>query len=371
MRAKRNLTATIALATIAVLVFLSGCGDGSQAECTLTEDAAACGNGFVITKDDVAQRIEKQRKGMGAMVPAEDADGDGVLDETFTNYRRQVTQQLAREELQRIEVERRGIVVTEDEMIERMHLVAEDSFLGDYDAMIKDFADKGFTIQDLYDDVRPQLELEKLEEQLRSEVNVTDDDALAYYQENRGQYVQPDRVTARQLITDDEAAARAAVARARGGEPFINIIAELSVDPEKDVKKGSLGLVSPGQLAPELDAALFQLRAGEFSEPVKVGSQWYVMTVEALVPGYDYSFEEKKDEIIYLESNRQYSAKFNELRDRLMAEANVIFHPDYDPNLVIDRSEENPAADIEQADPAAGTGQPSPDTALPVEVPQS
>ncbi|MHB1003528.1 MAG: peptidylprolyl isomerase [Thermoleophilia bacterium] len=368
MRAKRNLIFVLALSA---LVFLAGCGNDEKAECTLPDDAAACVDDFIITKDDVATRIEKQRKAFGAMVPAEDADGDGVLDEGFTNHRREVTRQLAREELQRREVERRGITVTDEEIHERMLLVAEDSFLGDYDAMIKDYADKGITLEELQEDVRPQLELEKLELELRADIEVTDDDALKYYQENIGQYVQPDRVTARQLIADDEATAREAVTRTRAGEPFVNVVTELSVDPAKADKKGALGLVSPGQLAPELDSALFALKVGEISEPVQVGNQWYVVAVEATVPGYDYSFEEKKEEIRYLQSNLLYSEKFKELKSRLEAEAVVTYHPDYDPELIVDRSEEEAAPDAGDFAPADGAEQSLPGGEQPIEVPQS
>lgn len=368
MRAKRNLIFILALSA---LVVLAGCGNDEKAECTLPEDAAACVDDFIITKDDVTNRIEKQRKAFGAMVPAEDANGDGVPDEAFTNHRREVTRQLAREELQRREVERREIVVTDAEIQERMLMVAEDSFLGDYDAMIQDYADKGITIEELYDDVRPQLELEKLELELRADIEVTDDDALKQYQENIGQYVQPDRVTARQLIADDEATAREAVTRTRAGEPFVNVVSELSVDPAKNEKKGALGLVSPGQLAPELDSALFALKVGEISEPVQAGNQWYVVAVEATVPGYNYSFEEKKEEIKYLQSNLLFSEKFKELKTQLEAEAVVTYNPDYDPELIIDRSDENAEPDAGDFQPTDATDQALPGGEQPVVVPQS
>ena len=369
MRAMRNLTLILAVAAMGVLLLVAGCSSDEEAECTLTADAAACVDETIITKDDVAARIEKQRKVFGPMVPAEDDNGDGVPDESFTNYRREVTKQLVREELQRREIARRGIVVTDDEVKQAMQQVAEDSYLGDYEAMIQDYAAKGISEADLMEDVRPQLELSKLEEELRADIEVSDDEELEYYQQNIGQYVQPERYTTRQLITDDEATAQQAVARARAGEPFIDLVEELSVDPQKEQKKGSLGLVSPGQLSPELDAALFSLEVGEISDPVKAGNQWYVLTVEAVVPGYDYPFDEKKEEIKFLRSNQLYADKFNALRDQLMGDAAIAFHPDYDPDLIIVREQQS-APTEENAPVDSATGQ-QPGMESPVAVPQS
>jgi len=365
----RNLTFVLALAALGAVLLVAGCGE-EKAECDLPEGAAACVDEAIITQDDVARRIEKQRKAFGAMVPAEDADEDGVLDEGFTNYRREVTKQLVREELQRREVERRGIVVTDEEILEAMQNVAEESFLGDYDAMVADYASKGFSLEELKADVRPQLELEKLEEELRADIEVTDDDALEYYEQNIGQYVQPDRYTARQLITDDQQTATQAVERARAGEPFLALVEELSVDPQKEQKKGSLGLVSPGQLAPEMDAALLTMQVGDISEPIQAGSQWYVLTVEAIVPGYEFSFEEKKEEIKYLRGNQLYSEAYKELRDRLMNEAAITFHPDYDPELIIEREAEG-EGDAQEAAPAGTATQQAPGAEVPVQVPES
>lgn len=375
MRLKHFLATIFITAGVAVALAISGCSE-EKAECDLPEGAAACVDDFIITKDDVAAYIDKQRKVYGPMVPAEDADGDGVLDESFTDYRREATRQLVRIELQKRETDRRGIEVTDDEIMERMQVVAEDSFLGDFDAMIQDYAEKGITIEDLKDDVRPQLELEKLEEQLRSDIEVTEDDALDYYNENIGQYVQPDRYTVRQLITDDEQTARQAVDRARDGEAFIELVDELSVDPDKQNKRGTLGLVSTGtgQMPPELDTVVPTLEVGKVSEPINIGSKWYVVTVEAKVPGYNYSFDEKKDEIIFIRSNQLYADVFKDLKTELENEAAITYDPDYDPGL-IDREDESAAADeaapADIAAPADAATQQTPGMEVPVEVPQS
>jgi parvulin-like peptidyl-prolyl isomerase len=304
------------------------------------------------------------------MIAAEDANGDGVLDEQFTNLRREVSKQLVREELQAQEELRRNVAVAEEEIDEYILAYADESFLGDYDAMIADYEEKGVTPEELRDQARKDLGLIKLEEELRKDIEVTDDDALDYYNEHIVQYVQPDRKTVRQLITDDEATAAAAATRARAGEPFFDLVVELSVDPEKQDKKGSLGLVSPGQLAPELDAALEGMAIGDISDPIEVGSNWYVLTVESTVPGYNYTFEEKKEEIKFLYGNQQYADIYKALLARLLDETAINFHPDYDPDLVVDLEAEGGDGQAQEAAPApvedAGA---SPDAAIPVEVP--
>jgi parvulin-like peptidyl-prolyl isomerase len=382
MRAKRNLMLLSALMILGgIIVFSSGCGDDDPAEsgsswrdvvegeCTLTDDAAACVDETIITKDDVAARIESLRRVYGAMVPAEDADGDGVLDEAFTNLRREVANKLVNEELRLKEEERRGISVTEEEIDILLFAFADESYLGDYDAMVSDYEEKGVSIDELREDARRDIGFQKLEEDIRKDIEVTDEDALDYYMEHEAQYVQPDRLTTRQLITDDEATAQAAVTRALAGESMVDLVVELSVDPEKQDKKGSLGLVSPGQLAPELDAVLVNMEMGDISEPIQVGSKWYVLTVEGTVPGYNYSFEEKKEEIKFLYGNQQYAEKFKEINESLLSNTTLNYDIDYDPDLIVDLGQSDEG---EEQDTVTATGDEAvaaPETPLPVEVP--
>ncbi|MBE0428471.1 MAG: peptidyl-prolyl cis-trans isomerase [Thermoleophilia bacterium] len=307
-----GLFGTIAIAGLA------GCG-------SLPDDAAASVNGEIITKAEVADRIDNLRKVYSAMIPSEEDEAG------YGDLRREVADQLVREELERQETEKRGITVSEAEIDERMEYTAEEKFLGDTVRMIEEFEGMGISVEQMRDDIRRTILHEKMEADIGKDIQVTDEDARDYYERNIGQYVQPERRQVRQIITSDEADAAAAVSRLRAGEDMLQLVSEISIDETAAARRGALGLVSPGQLAPELDQAISGLGNGEISDPVRLGEQWYVFKVENIIPAMLRSFEDVRNEIIVIYGGQLYSQKWREFVSEVYDNASIKFDKEYDP----------------------------------------
>ncbi len=299
----------------------------------LPDDAAARVNDIVITRDDVDARIENLRKSYGPMIPQADADGDGELECEYTNFRRDTTEQLVQEELEAQQAEEMGISVSEQEIDDAIQETADDGFLGDVDRLLQSYYDRGFTSEELRADVERTLLHDKVMNEAIGPIEVTDEDIRAYYERNIDQYQQPERRTARQLVTNDEATARAAVQRARAGEDFIELVRELSVDPEVQDKLGSLGLLVPGALTGELDSVVFSLGSLEISDPIPVAGQWYVVKVETIIPPVDIPLEQEKENIREFAGNEMGATRWREFVDDVYEDASVDYNPDYDPGL--------------------------------------
>lgn len=298
---------------------VSGCGG-------LPDNAAAARvNGHVITKDDVKIRVDLLRKKLGAMVPDE-SEGD-----FFSNFQREVTDKLVQEWLEKEETDRRGIKVTEEEIDARLQEIADESYLGSVEELMKEEAlDIGLTEEELGEQVRRDLLHEKLLQDVGKDIVVTDEDARDYYQRNVAQYVQPERRQVRQIITDSESSATVAVSRIRAGESFISLVDQVSIDPLAQQKKGALNLISPGQLAPGLDKVVYSLPIGQVSDPIRLGEQWYILLVENIVPPVDNPFEEVKDEIKGLYGNQIFSERYRALVVEVYENAEKDFDPQYD-----------------------------------------
>jgi parvulin-like peptidyl-prolyl isomerase len=84
-------------------------------------------------------------------------------------------------------------------------------------------------------------------------------------------------------------------------------------------------------LPPELDRAALSLAVGQVSDPVKAGEQWYVLTVENIVPPLQKSFEEVKEEIKTLSGNQIFVERYRALVDEIYGAADIRFDPGYDP----------------------------------------
>lgn len=328
MRAKVIGVLLVSVGLMGIAVLLTGCGG-------LSDDTAATVNGKVITKDDVALRISQLRNVYGAMIPEESA-GD-----IFDNFRKETTDQLVREALEQQETEKKNITVSQADINQRWQDIADESFLGDVDRLKQDYAAKGLSEEDMANDVRRALLHEKLMVSLQEGIVVSDEDAQAFYERNRLQYDQPERRQMRQIVTDNESAAIDATRRARAGESFVTLVDELSIDPEAQQKKGALGLVTKGQLAPELEAVAWRMSLGQVSDPVKVGEQWYVLSLENILPANLRTFEQVKEEIKVLYANQIFSERWRKFVQDVYDNADIEFSPDYDPATKVELGEDS------------------------------
>ncbi|GAB4173452.1 MAG: peptidyl-prolyl cis-trans isomerase [Wenzhouxiangellaceae bacterium] len=195
---------------------------------------------------------------------------------------------------------------------------------------------------------------------------VTEEEIQAWYEQNREQYMLPERVTVEYLLLDAnrmvesleidektlkdryeavrdrfmtperrhashilitteqrseeeaEALIRALASRIASGESFAELAREYSEDPVSAVKGGDLGWIEPGVMMPAFEEALFAMQPGTVSEPVKTEFGWHLIRLEEIEAPRGQSFEEARAQIA--EEVRQERAEelFVEMTDRLV-----------------------------------------------------
>ncbi|MHB0916047.1 MAG: peptidylprolyl isomerase [Thermoleophilia bacterium] len=306
------------LLLLAGSLLLSGCGD-------LPDDAAARVNGTIIAKSDVNTRIDYLNDMYPGMVSRED-------ETNFPKIRRQATKDLVWAELERQEAERRGISVSDADIDYELQRLADEEYLGDLVRLLESYAELNVTREELSQITRERLLHEKLVADVQRDVSVSDYDIQAYYERNLKQYNQPERRQTRYIVSTSRDDALAAADRVRSGESFVEVARQVSVDPMATENGGSLGLVAPGQVAPELEAVIFTMNAGQISDPVNVADKWYVTTVEAVMPGTEpMTDEEVRAEIEGIIAAELSAAQWKTVIDGLYNEATLEFDPDYEP----------------------------------------
>jgi parvulin-like peptidyl-prolyl isomerase len=111
-----------------------------------------------------------------------------------------------------------------------------------------------------------------------------------------------DAVRARQIVIrvaseDEEAKARELAIHTRerilAGEAFADVAKEISIDPAAKEKGGDMGIVRKGMVRPEIEAALFSLKVGEVSSPIRSGMGYSILLVEEKIPASSLSEEER------------------------------------------------------------------------------
>jgi peptidyl-prolyl cis-trans isomerase D len=128
-------------------------------------------------------------------------------------------------------------------------------------------------------------------EDFLAQATPTDDDLQARYQEKvKANAANEQRDAQHILITVDAKTPDAAALkkiqdiakRAQAGEDFGKLAKEFSQDPGSVANGGELGFTGRGQLAPEFDKALFSLKEGEISAPVKTQYGYHLIKLNKI-----------------------------------------------------------------------------------------
>ena len=158
----------------------------------------------------------------------------------------------------------------------------------------------------------PQMQVDYLAlsvDALAAQAVVTTDAEQAFYDSNTDRFTRPgSRSASHILISVPRDAQEAEVAKARDkaqrlanqgrdGKDFAALAREHSDDPGSAGRGGDLGIIRSGTMAPEFEAAVFELNPGEISDPVRTEYGWHVVMLTDLRESVVSSFADVRSEI--------------------------------------------------------------------------
>ncbi|MDR9501494.1 MAG: SurA N-terminal domain-containing protein [Desulfurivibrionaceae bacterium] len=128
--------------------------------------------------------------------------------------------------------------------------------------------------------------------QAMEELTISDAEIKAYYQQNIATYQKPEKRTARHILlktdgTNDEAQkakAEEVLEKIKAGESFSALARAISEDPGSADQGGELGTVSRGQMVPAFEEAVFNLDKKEVSELIKTRFGYHIIEVTDISP---------------------------------------------------------------------------------------
>jgi hypothetical protein len=139
----------------------------------------------------------------------------------------------------------------------------------------------------------------------------TDQEVAAWYGAHRQEFVRPERVRLRQILTEDRATAERALQEISAGGDFAELARRLSRDPSA-ATGGYQGELSRENLPPAFADVIFALKPGEVSKVVPADYGFHLFQVVERFPAGAVPLAEAREEI--RERLRQERA------DRLLAE---------------------------------------------------
>jgi parvulin-like peptidyl-prolyl isomerase len=179
---------------------------------------------------------------------------------------------------------------------------------------------------------------------------VTDEEAQAYYDEHKAEFVTPESIglshiliTDAELTDENRTSMEAIRQRALDGEDFAELAKQYSSDPGSAENGGDLGTVTKGMMVAPFEEAGFLLKKDEISDIVETEYGFHIIKANTdLVPEEQMSLEAARSQIdSVIEQERFY-----EEMEKLKEEHPVTYNVEVDPE-----TGEPPATAPETADP--------------------
>ena len=159
---------------------------------------------------------------------------------------------------------------------------------------------------------------------LAKEIDVSDADLAAAYDERHDEFVTEERRDVLQMVTPDEAKAREVARRVAAGEDFVKVASAVAGLKESDL---ALGEITRDTLPGTLGETVFALKPKTVSEPVKSSFGWNVYLVRAVTPGVKLSLADVRDqlrsEVRLSRATDRVATIGNELQDALAGGATL------------------------------------------------
>jgi peptidyl-prolyl cis-trans isomerase C len=285
---------------------------------------------FEIKQADVTQMIDRQIAQYGDQVPPQ------YQAQMRAEMQTRVIEGLIAQRLMRDEIARQKITISDADMNKSIEEISKriESQGKTLEAELKR---SGMDMSRLKDEIREGLQVEKI---LESEMGgkqpeITEADALAFYNEKKTQYFATEaKVQASHILITpepkDDAGWAAAKKKIDGigkeladGGDFAALAKANSSCPSKE-KGGDLGSFGRGQMVPEFDAAAFTQELNVVGAPVKTEFGYHIIKVTAKTPASDVPFAEVKEKIV---ESLKYTAKgkaYETLIDGLKAKAKIV-----------------------------------------------
>lgn len=183
------------------------------------------------------------------------------------------------------------------------------------------------------------------EDQVKTGLDVSDEDVRAYYTAHEKEILTQERRDFSIVLTGEKGKADEVAELAKKGESFSKLALKYSEDPNVKDNLGRTGMVPEGHF-PDYDAVVFALDEGAVSDPFQVPRGWAVVKVEQIAAPTTVSYENAAESI--------KKALMEEKADKLLKEKLETWRKDF----AIKINERNlRKADLKRTRPAIPQGE--------------
>jgi peptidyl-prolyl cis-trans isomerase C len=192
-----------------------------------------------------------------------------------------------------------------------------------YQEAVKKGLHKDKDVLKIIDEARKKILIARLlKDEVDDAVDITGDDILVYYSENKSDYMTPEIMRVSHILVQSQKEAEGILERLEKGESFEDLAKAKSVDPTAQ-RGGDIGYFPRGQLMPKFENACAGLDIGKTSGIVKTKLGYHIIKLtDRIQPGQkplEQVAESIKSKLQAMERKRV----FNNLLGRLRKETSV------------------------------------------------
>ncbi|MFN2340175.1 MAG: peptidyl-prolyl cis-trans isomerase [Halanaerobium sp.] len=302
-----------------------------------TPEIAAYVNGEEISMDELEQfagvrnilmELMQSNQEFGTVLLQTEA-GQNVVEE----FRKMKLEQLITNELLVQEAKDRGLEVSNDEMNnifdQQINALKQQNNLND-EQLEQAIQQQGFESMQQYKDMFFENNMNgflvnKLREEVINEVNISDEEAKEFYDNNSQQFETSEQKRVSHILFDEQAKAEEVLAEINNGADFAEMAREHSTGPTAE-NGGDLGFITENEQGLDRtfrDAAI-KLNVGEVStEPVETQFGFHLIKVTDTREAGVRDFEEVKSQIKSQMRSQKQNQAFQEFVEGLREEAEI------------------------------------------------
>jgi parvulin-like peptidyl-prolyl isomerase len=190
--------------------------------------------------------------------------------------------------------------VSQAELKASIDQIRQQNNLADDAAYLQAIQGQGFTDASFRQQQRGQLQIQKRVEELSKGAATTDEELKFFYEQNKQNYKNEERIEARQIVVSDKKAADDALARVKT-EDFAAVAKAVSkegadADGALNAKKGEKvpQPITKLTLSSKVADAAFKLTSGGTTGVIEDNGKFYILKVEKFLAAGSQSFEEAK-----------------------------------------------------------------------------
>ncbi len=196
---------------------------------------------------------------------------------------------------------------------------------------------------------------------LTMDLEISESSLKARYETQKGRFVIPERRRTSHILIEvgenapaeelqaAEARAAEAAARARAGEDFAELARELSDDIGSAQAGGDLGWVERDVMVEAFEQALFDMEAGQISDPVNTAFGFHVINLLEIEESRGKTFEEARDELAAEYRETELERLYLEQQDRL-------YDLSYEDSGSLQTAADSLGLEVQTSEPFARTG---------------